>query len=255
MITLFIIVQGSKDRRGKFGGSKAKGEIGSFRETISSFPIGSVESLKSAAWRKRLDTTSGQRRDNRLSRWFPCILRAVYRWKTNREPKRKGSCTQLPRCDIDFFPFNAHNGLSLSGLKKFQPARCLIPVLVSYFALFFFFLKKKHGIIIRGNCNSKIHRIIRRDNSKDQSLLRESHCLKISKETGREERKKYWKSNCLLFFSLFNSFFEYFLFSRLSFYHRRTKREGEKIFLRTRIRDRSTRLTLKCRLLKSTVDF
>lgn len=207
MITLFIIVQGSKDRRGKFGGSKAKGEIGSFRETISSFPIGSVESLKSAAWRKRLDTTSGQRRDNRLSGWFPCILRAVYRWKTNREPKRKGSCTQLPRCDIDFFPFNAHNGLSLSGLKKFQPARCLIPVLVSYFALFFFFLKKKHGIIIRGNCNSKIHRIIRRDNSKDQSLLRESHCLKISKETGREERKKIIKKVIAYYFSLFSILF------------------------------------------------
>lgn len=251
MITLFIIVQGSKDRRGKFEGSKAWG--GSFRETISSFPIGSVESLKSAAWRKRLDTTSGQRRDNRLSGWFPCILRAVYRWKTNREPKRKGSCTQLPRCDIDFFPFNAHNGLSLSGLKKFQPAWSLssFPILLCFFS----FRKSSTSIIIRGNCNLKIHRIIRRDNSKDQSLLRESHCLKISKETGREERKKYWKSNCLLFFSLFNSFFEYFLFSRLSFYHRRTKREGEKIFLRTRIRDRSTRLTLKCRLLKSTVDF
>lgn len=110
---------------------------------------------KSAEWRKRLDTTSGQRRDNRLSGWLPCILRAVYRWKTNREAKRKGSCTQLPRCDIDFFPFNAHNGLSLSGLKKFQPACCLEPDPLSSFPIFFFFYFLKEQII-RGNCNSKI---------------------------------------------------------------------------------------------------
>lgn len=205
--------------------------------SVSSFPIGSVESLKSAVWRKRLDATSGQRRDNRLSGWFPCILRAVYRWKTNREPKRKGSCTQLPRCDIDFFPFNAHNGLSLSGLKKFQPACCLIPVLVSYFLLFSSF---------PGNFNSKI------SNNSERDLIIIEVCsrkrLRISKKKEREEREKN-----IVFFS-FRFFFKYFLFSRFSsFFLSSSRKENAKKY--SFGREFATRLTLKCRLLKCTVDF
>lgn len=182
--------------------------------SVSSFPIGSVESLKSAVWRKRLDATSGQRRDNRLSGWFPCILRAVYRWKTNREPKRKGSCTQLPRCDIDFFPFNAHNGLSLSGLKKFQPACCLIPVLVSYFLLFSSF---------PGNFNSKI------SNNSERDLIIIKVCsrkrLRISKK--KEEKK----GRKILSFSLFDFFLNisYSLVSPLFSYHRHKKRTRKNI--------------------------
>lgn len=210
-----------EDGRGKFGHRWEK-RVGSFRYHL--FPIGSVESLKSAVWRKRLDATSGQRRDNRLSGWFPCILRAVYRWKTNREPKRKGSCTQLPRCDIDFFPFNAHNGLSLSGLKKFQPACCLIPVLVSYFLLFSSF---------PGNFNSKISNNIRREIWSLSKFVRGSGYLRISnKKRKRRKGEKY----CLFLFSIFLKIFLILSFL-LFFLIIVTKREREKIFFRTRIRD------------------